>query len=85
MEVRSWSRGFIQSFIPPRFADTMYGICVEEADVWREVRRRNDGSTLPALSNLVHRSSVDQRETVLDSIPVPVEDEHKVLSVRSKL
>ena len=79
MEVRSWSRGFIQSFIPAIWinyscfhdvnfpsgiADTMDSICVEEGDVWGEVRRRNDGSTLPALSNLVHRSSVDQRETV---------------------
>jgi len=63
----------------------MDSICVEESDVWRKVRGRNYGATLPTLSDLIHRSCVDQREAVLDSIPVPIEDEHKVLAVRSKL
>jgi len=63
----------------------MYSIRIEEGDIWREVRRRNYSSALPTLSYLIHRSSVDQRKAVLDSIPVPIEDEHKVLSVRSKL
>jgi len=63
----------------------MDSVCIEEGDVWREVGGRNYGSTLPTLSHLVHRSSVDHREAMLDSIPVPIEDEHEMLAVRSKL
>ena len=80
VEVRCWSRGFIQCLIPerwitdfschaavnfpPALPDAMDGIGVEECDVWWKIGGWNSRSTFPALSCVVHGSSVDQGEAV---------------------
>ena len=80
VEVRCWSRGFIQGLIParwitdfschaafnfpPALPDAMDGVGVEECDVWRKIGGGNSRLTFPALSCVVHGSSVDQGEAV---------------------
>ena len=80
VEVRCWSRGFIQCLIPerwitdfschaavnfpPALPDAMDGVGVEECDVWRKIGGGNSRLTFPALSCVVHGSGVDQGQAV---------------------
>ena len=80
VEVRCWSRGFIKGLIPacwitdfschaafnfpPALSDAMDGVGIEECDVWWKIRGWNCRSSLPALSCVVHGSSVDQGKAV---------------------
>jgi len=85
VEVGLWPRGLKQGLVRPRVACPVYGICVPLVHVGREVSSGNPSSPSPHFPFHVDRSTVVHGKTVLDSIPVAIEDEHEVLAVRSKL
>jgi len=85
VEVGLGPRRLKQGLVHPRVACSVDGVCVPLVNIGREIRSGNSSSPSPCLSLQVNLCTVVQGKAVLDSIPVAIEDEHKVLAVRSKL
>jgi len=63
----------------------MYGVSVPPVHIGREVVCRNPGNPSPHFPFPVNLCTVVHGKAVLDCISVAVQDEHEVLTVRSKL